>query len=114
MEEDTGRETAATFDGGIGEDQIRKWKQVHGKVIRIDVADGDELHVGYFKRPSLETMSAVSKVAKTDEVKASAVMFDNCWLGGSERMRTDAVLFMATAGQLGSALNGCTASLKNL
>ena len=50
---------AMTFDGGVTEEQIQSWKNKHRKVIRIDVVDDDELHVAYFHRPSLETMSAV-------------------------------------------------------
>ena len=48
-----------TFDGGVTEEQINKWKGQYGKVIRIDVVDDGDLHVGYFHRPRLETMSAV-------------------------------------------------------
>lgn len=106
--------TGETFDGGITEEQIKAWKSKYGRVIRIDVVDADDLHVGYFHRPRLETMSAVTKIVKTDEVKSSEVMFDNCWLGGSSAMRTDAVLFMAVSKQLGEMLNSCRSSIKNL
>ena len=103
-----------TYDGGITEDQIKAWKGKHGKVVRIDVVDDGDLHVGYFHRPRLETMSAITKMAKTDELKSSEVMFDNCWLGGSPAMRSDAVLFLEATKQLGAMLNSCRSSLKNL
>ena len=103
-----------TFDGGITEEQIKAWKNKYGKVVRIDVVDDGDLHVGYFHRPRLETMSAVTKMAKTDELKSSEVMFDNCWLGGSPAMRSDAVLFLEATKQLGAMLNSCRSSLKNL
>lgn len=106
--------TGETFDGGVTEEQIKAWKSKHGRVIRIDIVDDGDLHVGYFRRPRLEAMSAVSKMVKTDEVKSSEVLFDNCWLGGSPAMRTDAVLFLATSKQLGKMLNSCRSSLKNL
>lgn len=106
--------TGETFDGGVTEEQIKQWKGRYGKVIRIDVVDDGDLHVGYFHRPKLETMSAVSKIVKTDELKSSEVMFDNCWLGGSEFLRHDAILFMETTKQLGAMLNSCRSSLKNL
>ncbi|MBD5185802.1 MAG: hypothetical protein HDS92_04235 [Bacteroidales bacterium] len=54
------------------------------------------------------------KVAKNDEVEAGKVMFDNCWLGGSEELRTDALLFMAVQKQLGTVLNGFQGLIKNL
>lgn len=75
--------------------RIFDFKSRHRKVFRVDVVDGDETHIGYFKRPDFATVKAVTKIAKTDEVEAGKVMFDNCWLGGSEYLRKDAVLFMA-------------------
>lgn len=106
--------TGETFDGGITEEQVKAWKQKHGKVVRIDVVDDGDCHVGYFHRPNLETMSAVAKIAKTDELKSSEVIFDNCWLGGSPAIRHDAVLFIEATKQLGAMLNSCRSTLKNL
>lgn len=103
-----------TCDGGVTAEQINKWKALHKHVIRIDVTDGDDLHIAYFKRPSLETMSAVTKVGKNDEVKSATVLYDNCFLGGDAEMREDALLFMAAAAQLGQLFNSCLGSLKNL
>ena len=33
-----------TYDGGVTEEQINKWKAAHKRVVRIDVTDGDDLH----------------------------------------------------------------------
>lgn len=101
------------YDGGVTAEQVKIWKGQHRKVARIEVEDGDEKHVGYFKRPSMETMAASTKVAKTDEVKAGGILFDGCWLGGSEFMRTDPVLFVSTMAQLNNIMLGASASLKN-
>ncbi len=103
-----------TYDGGVSEEQITQWKDRYGRVVRIEVEDDGDLHVGYFHRPKLETMAAVNKVAKTDEVKSSQVMFDNCWLGGSDALREDAILFLEATKQLGVMLNSCKSKLKNL
>lgn len=105
---------AVTIDGGVTEEQIAQWKAQHRKVTRIDVVDGDETHIGYFKRPSMETMTAVSKVSKTDEMRSAQVLFDGCWLGGSPVIRTDAVLFTAAMTQLNKAFTSAMSSLKNL
>ena len=102
------------FDGGVTEEQVKRWKGQHRKVARIEVADDGEKHVGYFKRPSMEVMAASTKVAKTDEVKAGTILFDGCWLGGSEFMRTDPALFVHTVAQLNTVLPGPCASLKKL
>lgn len=108
------KEIKTTFDGNVTEEQVNRWKAQNRKVIRIDVVDGDECHVGYFKRPSLETMGAVAKVAKTDDLKSMQVLFDGCWLGGSEYLRTDASLFVECGKQLNLALTNVMGSLKNL
>lgn len=101
MEETKEPQGGKTYDGGISEEQIEQLKKKHGKLVRIDVVDGEETHVGYFKRPDFTTIKAVTQVAKTDEVKAGEVMFDNCWVGGSPELRKDALLFMAVQKQLG-------------
>lgn len=70
----TAAQAVNTFDGGIDKATTDKWKAQHRKVTRIEVQDGDEVHVGYFKRPNMETMTAVNKLAKTDEMKSAQVL----------------------------------------
>lgn len=108
------KEDARTFDGGITEAQVEAFKAKHGKIYRVDIVDGADTHIGYVRRPDFATIKAITKLSKTDEVEAGKVMLNNCWLGGSEALRTDAVLFMAVQVQLGKLLNGCMGSLKNL
>lgn len=115
MEKETvNQQTPTIFNGNLTEAQIEAFKQKHRKSFAIEIADGDEVHIGYFKRPTLETLKAVTKVARTDEVEAGKVMFDNSWLGGSEELRTDALLFMAVQKKLGEVLNGFQGIIKNL
>lgn len=111
---ETVKQTPTIFNGGLTDEQVAAFKEKHRKSFAIEVQDGDEVHIGYFKRPTLETLKAVTKVAKTDEVEAGKVMFDNCWLGGSQELRTDALLFMAVQKQLGTVLNGFNGLIKNL
>ncbi|WP_289740927.1 hypothetical protein [Muribaculum intestinale] len=110
----TSNEIPRVINGALTESQVAAFKEKHRKSFAVEVRDGDEVHVGYFKRPTFETIKAVTKVAKTDEVEAGKVMFDNCWLGGSEELRTDALLFMAVQKQLGAVLNGFQSLIKNL
>lgn len=108
------KEEKQIFDGNVTEDQVKRWKGQHRKVVRIEVEDGDEKHVGYFKRPSMEVMAAATKVGKTDDVKAGTILFDGCWLGGSEFLKTDPVLFVPAIAQLNTVLTGAAANLKNV
>lgn len=114
QDNDNMAQEARTYDGGVSPDQILQWKQKFGKVVRIDIVDGEDTHVGYFHRPSFETVKTVTKVAKVDEVEAGRVLYDECWLGGSDELRRDAVLFMAVQQQLGKLMSGCMGSIKNL
>ncbi len=77
---ETVNETPKIYNGNLTEEQVAAFKAQHRKSFAIEIKDGDEVHIGYFKRPTLETLKAVTKVARTDEVEAGKVMFDNCWL----------------------------------
>ena len=113
-EQESNAQQAQTFDGGISPQQVEEMRRKHRKVFRVDIVNGEETHVGYFHRPRIETMAAVTKIAKTDELKSSETMFDNCWLGGSPAMRNDTILFLEATKQLGIMLSSCRSSLKNL
>lgn len=104
------------INGDVTNEQIATWKNKHGRVVEIEVADPEfkELHRGYFHRPDMRTMQAFSATAKTNDVKAAEVMFDNCWLGGSPMMKTDAVYKMQTIGELQNIFGKCVSKLKNL
>ncbi len=98
---------AKTFDGGITAEQIDNMKEKYRKVFRVDIVDGEDTHIGYFKRPDFATIKAITRISKTDEVEAGKVLFENCWLGGSPELRQDAVLFMAVQSQLCRVVTGC-------
>ena len=106
----------AEINGGIAAEQIQAWKNQYGRIAEVRVEDKEvgEVHIGYFRRPDMKTMQAVNSVSKTNEVKASEVMFDNCWLGGSPQLKTDAIYKMDAMAALGSMFGKCVRTLKNL
>lgn len=101
-------------NGGITDEQIQMWKNKHRKISVIEIEDGDETHACYVRRPDMDTFAAVSKLGKTDEIKAANALFENCWLGGSQMLRDDAVLKMAVIGQLNKVMDVARAEIKNL
>ena len=101
-------------NGGITEQQILVWKNKYRKVSEVTVEDNGEVFKGYFKRPDMDTLSAVSKLNKTDEIKAANVLYDNTWLGGSPELQEDAVLKMAAIGQLSNLITASNAKIKNV
>ena len=104
------------INGEVSDEQLAIWKAQHHRIVEIEVADTEfeEVHRGYFHRPDMKTMQAFSATAKTNEVKAAEVIFDNCWLGGSPMMKTDAVYKMQATGELQNIFGKCVSKLKNL
>lgn len=102
------------IDGGITDADIAKWKGQNGKVMLVEIEEGDTVHKAYFKRPTLNTMAAVTKVGKTNEVESAKILLNDCWLGGSEAVKSDVVLFMEATKQLSKIFENCTSHLKNL
>lgn len=104
------------INGEVSDEQLAIWKAQHHRIVEIEVADTEfkEVHRGYFHRPDMKTMQAFSATAKTNEVKAAEVIFDNCWLGGSPMMKNDAVYKMQATGELQNIFGKCVSKLKNL
>lgn len=104
------------INGDVSDGQITMWKNLHGRIVEVRITDEEaaECHIGYFHRPDMKTMQAVNATSKTNEVKASEVMFDNCWLGGSPMLQTDAILKMEAMATLGTMFGKCVRTLKNL
>lgn len=113
---DINTENYKVISGDVTDAQINEWKNRHGRIVAVDVADTEfgESHRGYFRRPDMKTMQAFSAAAKSNEIKAAEVMFDNCWLGGSAMMKTDAVYKMQAIGELQNIFGKCVSKLKNL
>ncbi len=101
-------------NGGVSQEQLQSWKAKYRKVIEVVIEDDGERHAGYFKRPSMETMTVMTKLAKTDEIKAANVLFDGCWLGGSPLIQEEAVLKMAAIGQVNTLMEVTKVEVKNL
>lgn len=97
------------LDGGVTDEMRQSWKQANGRVIAVDVFDdmAEEHHVAYFRRPTMDVMSAVNAVSKQDELKGADTMFKNCWLGGSPLVQSDAILKTSALGALGSLFATC-------
>lgn len=109
------KEKVKTRIGEADTATIERWKHTHRRVIEVEVREDDSTHVCYFRRPDMDTLAAVNKVSKTDEVKGVCVLFDNCWLGGSEEVRDDALLKMNAVTAFNSLLGASMqVEVKNL
>jgi hypothetical protein len=98
------------FIGEATPDQIKEWKEKYGVVNAVKV-DG---HICYLKNPSRSHLSAASVAAKTDPLKFNEVILRNCWLGGSEEIRTNDALFLGASGVLDQLIEIKEAELEKL
>lgn len=91
-------------------EQIEEWKKKYGKVSGIKV-DG---HIGYVRKPDRKTLSYASIAGQKDPLKFNEVLLNNCWLGGSELIKTDDELFLSVGGKLAELIQVKEAELVNL
>lgn len=91
-------------------EQIEEWKRKHGDV-RAVIVDG---HIGYLKKPDRKTLSYASAVGSKDPVKFNEILLGNCWLGGSEDIKTDDALFFGASATLAELIEVKTAELVKL
>lgn len=84
------------------------------RIYLIEVTDGDTIHCLYLRRPDFDTLKAVSRVAKTDELESSRVLLANCRVAGSEAILQDGVLIVAAASAIGELITSAKATLKNV
>ncbi|MCD8177311.1 MAG: hypothetical protein LUE98_07765 [Tannerellaceae bacterium] len=91
-------------------EQIKEWKEKHSDIFAVTVA----AHVCYLKKPTRKDLSYASTAGKTDPLKFNEVILRNCWLGGSEEIRTEDNLFMGACGVLDKLIEIEEAEIKKL
>lgn len=100
--------------GKLTETELVRLKKQYGRVYEVTVSDEGEEYVAYFRRPDMSTLSAMTKMAKTDEIQASKILLENCFVGGADEIKTDTALFMAAVGQLSKIVGSARATIKNV
>jgi len=91
-------------------EQVSEWKKKHGKVSAI-IVDG---HIAYFKKPDRKTLGYASSIGTKDPLKFNEVLMNNCFIGGSEAIKTDDDLFLSASSKLANLINIKEAELVNL
>ena len=100
--------------GEASPEELLTLKGKYGKVKMVEVEDEDAIYCIYLKRPDFETLKAVTKVSKTDELEGTKVFIRNCMVGGASEVLDDAVLLVAAASAASSLLTSAKAVLKNV
>jgi hypothetical protein len=98
----------------VSAEKIKELKQSHRIVVPIEIEDGGEFFSCYLKRPKTETLSMITKLAKTDEVRAASLLVDECWIEGDSAIKEDGILKLAVGGKFGEANQINSVEIKNL
>jgi hypothetical protein len=96
--------------GQASPEQIESWKKKHKDVFAINV-DG---HVAYLKKPDRKTLSYASSVGAKEPLKFNEILFNSCWLGGSEEVKIDDSLFLGASGKIADLIEVKEAELVKL
>lgn len=91
-------------------EQVAEWKKKHGDVFAIKVGG----HICYLRKPDRKTLAYCNSVGKVDMIKYNETLLNNCFIGGSEDVKTDDKLFYGASGQLLNIIEVAEASLEKL
>ena len=82
--------------GQATEEQIAEWKKKYGAVSGI-VVDG---HICYLKPINRKILSMASSTGAKDPLQFNEIVLANCWLAGSEEIKTNDTLFLSAGAKL--------------
>jgi hypothetical protein len=91
----------------VSQEKINQWKNQHnGRVFQVSVTDDDDAEYhAFFKEPDMKTMSAVAHESKTDEVKASELLFNACKLHVDDAIEQITTLKLSVMRDLGNVVS---------
>ena len=91
-------------------EQIEEWKKKYG-VLKAIIVDG---HICYVKKPDRKTLGYASVAGKDNPLKFNEVILANCFVGGSEEIKTNDELFLGASSVLVELIQVKEAELVNL
>ena len=101
----------------VTEAQIAALKKQHGDIFVIEVMDNEnEPVIGYFKRPTRQTLSAVMSKLSSDPIQANEILARNCIIKEYSDMRLidNDDLFMSMISSLSELIQIKQSSIKKI
>jgi hypothetical protein len=99
---------------GHSQEQIAALKAKHGFIFLASIADQDNTYHAICKEPTMEAMQASQAIGKTDELKGSMVLYDNCVLAADDAIAGRFLLKVQVIKALGEKMNSLSVTTKNL
>lgn len=98
------------YIGQVTDEQLSQWRTKYGEIYAIKV-DG---HICYLRKPDRKILSYASTVGTKDPIKFNELLLQNCWLGGSEEIKTNDELFLGASAKLSELIQVKEAELVKL
>ena len=84
------------LEGKASPEQIEQWKKKHGQVFGILAGD----HICYIRKPTRQEISYAQTVGQTNPMKSNEILLNACFLGGSEKFKTEDSFFFGASVKL--------------
>ncbi len=84
------------LNGVATEEQIATWKEKYSEIFAVTV----DSHIVYLKKPDRKTLSFASNIGTKDPIKFNEILLNNCFIGGSEEVKTNDSLFLSVSTKL--------------
>jgi hypothetical protein len=99
---------------GLTDAEIQALKAKHGFIFLVTVSDNDTSYQAICKEPTMEAMQASQAIGKTDELKGSMVLYDNCVLVADPAIAGRFLLKVQVIKALGEKMNSLSVTTKNI
>ncbi|MDR2475944.1 MAG: hypothetical protein LBD45_08820 [Bacteroidales bacterium] len=103
-------EKVSIITGEATPEQVETWKKKHGRVFQVKTGES----VGYLKKPGRSELSYAGKVGAQKPLDFSEAIFQSCWLGGDETIKSNDEKFLAVSSQLENVISVAEAEIKEL
>lgn len=97
--------------------QITNWKKIHGEIFEISVQmdeEGKDFALCIVKKPGLDLITSANHIHEEAPSKAGMMIFDNCFIDGDERLKTDEEARLGAALKVVALFKTKVATIKKL
>lgn len=98
------------YIGEVDAEKVAEWKAKHKDIYSI-VVDG---HICYLRKPDRKILSYAAPIGAKDPIKFNEILLANCWLGGSEEIKTSDDLFLGASAKVADLIEVKEAELVKL
>lgn len=99
---------------GLSPEKIEELKAKHGVVFVIEIPEGEAVHKAVFREPDVTTLTAVNAISKTDEMKATMVLYENCLIAADPSISKRDLLKIEVAKAISERMTALKSTVKNL